>query len=187
MKLGYARVSTDEQNLDLQLEALTAAGCAAIHQDKAPGNRADCKALRTLLKKCQAGDVLVVWKLDRLGRSLIDLVSLVEELRVRGVGLQVLTGQGASIDTTRPEGRMIFGIMASMAEFERELIRERTRAGMQAAKRRGVRIGRPPKLSASELEVVQEMFRQGESYAKIAKIIKASESTVRRSIVLLKM
>ncbi len=182
MKLGYARVSTDEQNLDLQIEALTAAGCAAVHQDKAPGNRADCKALRTLLKKCQAGDVLVVWKLDRLGRSLIDLVSLVEELRIRGVGLQVLTGQGASIDTTRPEGRMIFGIMASMAEFERELIRERTRAGMQAAKRRGVRIGRPPKLSEDEIAYAAALLATGQKNDSIAKSMGVSPSTLRRSL-----
>ncbi|WP_157089181.1 recombinase family protein, partial [Oceanibaculum pacificum] len=108
--------------------------------------------------------------------------SLVEELRARGVGLQVLTGQGASIDTTRPEGRMIFGIMASMAEYERELIRERTRAGMLAAKRRGVRIGRPQKLTLDQIRKAAALARSGEKIAVIARTMNVSASTVTRSI-----
>ena len=105
------------------------------------------KGLADALARCAAGDVLVVWKLDRLGRSTLDLVGLVEKLKGRGVGLKVLTGEGASIDTTRPEGKLIFAVFAAFAEFERELIRERTMAGMRAAKRRGRHVGRPRKLT----------------------------------------
>lgn len=146
MIIGYARVSTDEENLDLHRQALEAEGCDVIHGDKASGMLNGRKGLGAAIAQCAAGNVLVVWKLDRLGRSLIDLVGLVEDLKAREVGLKVLTGQGAQVDTTRPEGRMIFGILATLAEFERGLIRERTKPGMAAAKRR--KIGRPAKLSA---------------------------------------
>jgi DNA invertase Pin-like site-specific DNA recombinase len=129
MLIGYARVSTDEQSLAMQLDALRGAGCEAVFEDTGSGARPDRKGLADALGRCAAGDVLVVWKLDRLGRSLLDLVELVEDLRARGIGLKVLTGAGASIDTTRPEGRFILGVFAALAEFERELIRERTREG----------------------------------------------------------
>jgi len=182
MKIGYARVSTDEQNLDLQLQALEAEGCAVVHEDKASGVLNGRKGLGDALARCTAGDVLVVWKLDRLGRSLLDLVGLVEDLKTRGVGLKVLTGQGAQVDTTRPEGRMIFGIMASLAEFERELIRERTKAGMAAAKRRGVRVGRPPKLSPYQLEQAAAMIDGGQSRADVAALLGVNVATLRRAI-----
>jgi DNA invertase Pin-like site-specific DNA recombinase len=141
MKIGYARVSTDEQNLGLQLDALQADGCGRVFQDTASGARSNRKGLADALQACAPGDVLTVWKLDRLGRSLLDLVGLVEGLKARDGGLKVLTGAGASIDTTRPEGRLFFAMFAALAEFERELIRERTTAGMKAAKRRGVHVG----------------------------------------------
>ena len=143
MMIGYARVSTDDQSLALQLDALRAAGCETIHEDKASGVLSGRKGLAEALKGCAAGDVLVVWKLDRLARSLHDLVVIAADLKGRNVGLKILTGEGAAVDTTHPQGRMIFGILAVMAEFEREMISERTVAGMAAAKRRGVRLGRP--------------------------------------------
>lgn len=150
-KIGYARVSTAEQNLDLQLRALREASCERIFTDTASGAKADRKGLARALAQCASGDLLVVWKLDRLGCSLIDLVALVEELRLQDVGLRVLTGQGALIDTTKADGRMILGIFAVLAEFERELIRERTKAGMAAAKARGVHVGRRAKLSSAQI------------------------------------
>jgi hypothetical protein len=136
--IGYARVSTDEQNLALQLDALRSAGCGDIFQDTGSGAD-DCrKGLAVALARCAAADVLVVWKLDRLGRGpCLPFVGLVEALRDRDAGLRVLmTGHGATISTTRPEGRLILAVFAGLAEFERELIRERTKAGMAAAKRR---------------------------------------------------
>src|SRR4051794_12557197 len=142
-KVGYARVSTDDQTLALQLDTLRAAGCEVIHDDRLSGVAAHRPGLIAALAACQPGDVLHVWKLDRLGRSMAELVGIVEDLRARGIGLKVLTGEGAAIDTTRPEGRLIFGVFAAFAEFERELIRERTKAGMRAARRRGKRVGRP--------------------------------------------
>ena len=134
------------------------------------------------MAQCAAGDVLVVWKLDRLGRSLIDLVGLVEDLKARAVGLKVLTGQGAQVDTTRPEGRMIFGILATLAEFERELIRERTKAGMAAAKRRGIRVGRPPKLTGFQLDQAREMIEDGKSRADVAALLGVNVATLRRAL-----
>ena len=182
MKIGYARVSTDEQNLDLQRQALEAEGCEAICEDKASGVLNGRKGLTEALAKCKPGDVLVVWKLDRLGRSLLDLVGLVEDLKAREVGLKVLTGQGATVDTTRPEGRMIFGILATLAEFERELIRERTKAGMAAAKRRGVKIGRPPKLSPSQIEQAAEWIEAGKTHANVAALLSVNVATLRRAL-----
>ena len=149
--IGYARVSTEEQNLDLQLAALREAGCERIFRDKASGADFRRTGLARALAACGANDILVVWKLDRLGRSLIDLVGLIEELNRRGVGLRVLAGHASMIDTTRPEGRMMFGLFAVLAEFERELIRERTKAGMRAARLRGQVIGRPFKLSERQV------------------------------------
>jgi DNA invertase Pin-like site-specific DNA recombinase len=158
MRIGCARVSTDDQNLALQLDALRAEGCERVFQDTASGTRPDRKGLAAVLDACAAGDVLTVWKLDRLGRSLLDLVGLVETLKARDVGLKVLTGAGASIDTTKAEGRLFFVIFAALAEFERELIRERTRAGMAAAKRRGRHVGRPRKLSPDQLDMAAQLM-----------------------------
>lgn len=183
MKIGYARVSTVEQNLDLQLRALKEDGCSAVFTDKASGVLNGRKGLARAMRRCRAGDVLVVWKLDRLGRSLIDLVALVEELRLRGVGLRVLTGQGAMIDTTRMEGRMIFGIFAVLAEFERELIRERTKAGMEAAKARGVHVGRPAKLSKEQIAQAQRWLAQDRKTPRqIADRYNVHTTTLRRAL-----
>lgn len=181
--VGYARVSTEDQNLSLQLDALAAAGCEAVFQDKASGATTDRKGLAEALDRCAAGDVLVVWKLDRLGRSLFDLVEMVEDLKRRGVGLKVLTGQGAMVDTTRPEGRLVFGIFAALAEFERELIRERTRAGMQSAKKRGQHVGRPRKLSTRQLADARRLLAAGtDTRAGIAARLGVDVATLRRAL-----
>lgn len=184
MKIGYARVSTEEQNLDLQREALEADGCDVIFEDKASGaNGTPRKGLADALARCGAGDVLVAWKLDRLGRSLFDLVELVERLKAQGAGMKVLTGQGATIDTTRAEGRLIFGIFAALAEFERELIRERTKAGMAAARRRGVKVGRPVKLTPHQLAHARGLIERGEeTRAGAAALLGVDVSTLRRAL-----
>jgi DNA invertase Pin-like site-specific DNA recombinase len=184
MKIGYARVSTDEQNLDLQLDALQAAGCDAVFQDQGVSGTAPQRpGLTTALGQASAGDVLVVWKLDRLGRSLLDLVSLVVDLNARGIGLKVLTGEGASIDTTRPEGRLIFAVFAAMAEFERDLIRERTREGIKAARRRGVTVGRPRKLTPHQIEHARQLLASTkEQRADIAALFGVDAVTLRRAL-----
>jgi DNA invertase Pin-like site-specific DNA recombinase len=183
MKIGYARVSTDDQNLAMQLDALRAAGCEKIHEDKASGVLAGRKGLSEALKGCAAGDVLVVWKLDRLARSLHDLVVIAEDLKGRGVGLKILTGEGAAVDTTHPQGRMIFGILAVMAEFERELMSERTSAGMKAAKRRGRHVGRPPKLTPHKIDHARQLIAEGnETKAGAAALLGVGVATLRRAL-----
>ena len=181
MRIGYARVSTDDQNLALQLDALQAAGCEKVFQDTASGARPNRKGLADALDACASGDVLTVWKLDRLGRSLLDLVGLVEALKARDVGLKVLTGAGASIDTTKAEGRLFFAMFAALAEFERELIRERTRAGMQAAKRRGRHVGRPRKLGPDQLDMAAQLLAD-RSQREVAKALGVSSSTLREGM-----
>ena len=153
MLIGYMRVSTSDQSTDLQRDALVAAGVADrdIYMDKASGKIDDRPGLEACLKALRLGDTLIVWKLDRLGRSLKHLVTTVQELGDRGVAFKVLTGHGADIDTGTAAGKLVFGIFAALAEFERELISERTRAGLAAAKARGRRGGRKPKLSATEI------------------------------------
>lgn len=182
MLVGYARISTEVQNLDLQRQALEEAGCDAIHEDMSSGAASNRKGLSKALRQCSSGDVLVVWKLDRLGRSMFDLVALAETLKRRNIGLKVLTGQGASIDTTRPEGRVIFAIFAALAEFERELIRERTRAGMAAARRNGVTLGRPHKLSKPQIERAARMISEGRIRKEVAAELNVSVLTLRRAL-----
>jgi DNA invertase Pin-like site-specific DNA recombinase len=134
MKVGYARVSTKDQTLDLQLDALKKAGCSKIYTETVSGARADRPELAKLMDALRTGDVLVIWKLDRLGRSLKNLIDIVNDLLQRKVGLKSL---GDPIDTTTSQGRLTFNIFASLAEFERDLIRERTNAGLTAARARG--------------------------------------------------
>jgi DNA invertase Pin-like site-specific DNA recombinase len=159
MLVGYMRISKADgtQSLDLQRDALRAAGVAvdAIYDDQASGKLADRPGLAACLKALRAGDVLVVWKLDRLGRSLAHLVDTVTALNERDVGLKVLTGQGAQIDTTTASGRLVFAIFAALAEFERELIVERTRAGLQAARARGRKGGRRFALTKAQVRLAQ--------------------------------
>ena len=159
MLIGYARVSKADgsQSLDLQRDALQAVGVEAghVYHDCASGVRDDRQGLDSCLRALRTGDVLVVWKLDRLGRTLANLVNTVQDLSTRGVGLRVLTGQGAQIDTTAAAGRLVFGIFAALAEFERELIRERTRAGLTAARARGRHGGRTFALSKAQVRLAQ--------------------------------
>ena len=159
MLIGYARVSKADgsQFLDLQRDALRAAGVDTerIYQDFASGARGDRSGLEHCLLALRKGDVLVVWKLDRLGRNLTHLVNTVQDLSARSVGLRVLTGQGAQIDTSTASGRLVFGIFAALAEFERELIRERTVAGLRAARARGRKGGRKFALSKAQVRLAQ--------------------------------
>jgi DNA invertase Pin-like site-specific DNA recombinase len=159
MLIGYARVSKADgsQSLDLQRDALAAAGVAPerVYEDRASGARDDRPGLEACLQALRDGDVLVIWKLDRLGRTLTHLVGTVQALAERGIGLRVLNGQGAEIDTTTPAGRLIFGLFATLAEFERDLIRERTLAGLAAARARGRRGGRKFALSKAQVRLAQ--------------------------------
>ena len=158
MFIGYARVSTRDQNLELQTQALEAAGCDKIFTDKTSGSKTERKGLQEALDFLRPGDVLVVWKLDRLGRSIMHLVTLVESLRVKDIQFKSLTD---SIDTSTPSGRFFFNVMASLAQMERELIIERTQAGLKAARELGRIGGRKRKMTHSKLESAKELLRQG--------------------------
>ena len=159
MLIGYARVSKADgsQSLDLQRDALCGVGVdtASIYHDFASGAREDRPGLENCLRALRKGDVLVVWKLDRLGRNLAHLVNTVQGLSARGVGLRVLAGQGAQIDTTTAAGRLVFGIFAALAEFEGDLIRERTMADLSAARARGRKGGRKFALSKAQVRLAQ--------------------------------
>lgn len=165
--IGYMRVSKADgsQVLDLQRDALLTAGVVErdLYSDTASGKNDDRPGFTSCLKVLRGGDTLVVWKLDRLGRSLRHLVNVVHELTSRGVGLKVLTGQGAAIDTTTPAGKLIFGIFASLAEFERDLISERTRAGLASARARGRRGGRRPKMTPAKLRLAMAAMGKPET------------------------
>ena len=149
MLIGYARISKADgsQSLDLQRDALREAGVSddAIYEDQASGQREDRPGLAAFLKAARQGDVIVVWRLDRLGRNLRHLVNLVQDLNDRDIGIRVLDGQGASIDTTTASGKLVFALFAALAEFERELIRERTLAGLASARARGRKGRRTPR------------------------------------------
>jgi DNA invertase Pin-like site-specific DNA recombinase len=157
MLIGYARVSKNDgsQQLDLQTDALTAAGVdpGQIYIDQASGKTAARPGLEAAVKACRAGDVLVVWKLDRLGRDLRDLIAIVRGLEDREIGFKVLTGSGAAIDTSTAPGRMMFAFFGAIAEYERELIRERTIAGLEAARARGRKGGRPAAMTPAKLRL----------------------------------
>lgn len=156
MLIGYARVSTAEQNLDLQIDALNKAGCERIYQDVASGARTDRPELAKAIDMTRKGDVLVVWKLDRLGRSLKHLIETMSLIESRKVGFKSLH---ESIDTTTASGKLIFHIFSSLAEFERALISERTRAGLDAARARGRLGGRPARLSPADIRKINAMLQ----------------------------
>lgn len=181
MKIGYARVSTEEQNLDLQRQALEAAGCGKILEDHGLSGAAHSRpALNRALAALEAGDVLVVWKLDRLGRSLPHLIEVITGLRESGVGFCSLQEQ---IDTTSAGGRFYLHILAALAEFERELISERTRAGMNAARRRGVHLGRPPKLRPDQIEQARALIEAKEmKQGEVAAMLGVSPKTLWRAL-----
>ena len=167
MLIGYMRVSKADgsQSTDLQRDALLAAGVdqAQLYEDQTSGKREDRPGLTSCLKALREGDTLMVWKLDRLGRNLRHLINTVHDLTALGVGLKVLTGQGAAIDTTSAAGKLVFGIFAALAEFERELISERTVAGLASARARGRKGGRPFKMTAAKLRLAMASMGQPET------------------------
>lgn len=167
MQIGYMRVSKADgtQGTDLQRDALVAAGVdpAQLYEDHASGKREDRPGLLACLKALRAGDTLVVWKLDRLGRDLHHLINTVHDLTGRGIGLKVLSGHGAAIDTTTAAGKLVFGIFAALAEFERELIKERTVAGLASARARGRHGGRPFKMTTAKLRLAMAAMGQPET------------------------
>ncbi len=180
MLIGYARVSTVDQNLALQRDALTGAGCESLYTEKMSGAGADRPELTEALKFARKGDTLVVWKLDRLARSVKQLIETVEMLRTRGIGFRSLT---ESIDTTTAQGRLVFHMFSALAEFERSLIRERTQAGLAAARRIGRTGGRPPKLTAEDIEAAKTMLTNPEiGVTQIAHRLGVSIATLYRHI-----
>jgi DNA invertase Pin-like site-specific DNA recombinase len=181
VNIGYARVSTEEQNLDLQRQALEAAGCEKIFEDHGvSGAAVERPGLTGALAAAQSGDVLVVWKLDRLGRSLPHLIDVITGLRDAGIGFRSLQEQ---IDTTSAGGRFYFHMLAALAEFERELIGERTTAGMASARRRGKHVGRPRKLTPQQLAHARELIESGEeTRAGVAALFGVNVTTLRRGL-----
>lgn len=181
MKIGYARVSTEDQLLDLQVEALRRAGCERIFEEKKSGTLTRRPALQAALSALRQGDVLVVWKLDRLGRSLQDLIKTLGKLERRGIGFWSISDQ---IDTTTPAGKLVFHITGAVAEFERALISERTKAGMQAARRKGRKPGRPALLTPYQEFAVQRMaICEDVPLSVIAEEMNVSKTTVWRAVV----
>ena len=179
MIFGYARVSTDDQNLDAQLDALTAAGAERIFQEKRTGKSRERPELERLLDQLREGDIVVVTKYDRLARSLRDLMGVVEAIRERKAGFRSLA---EDIDTTTPTGRLIFHVFGSIAEFERERIVERTKEGLAAARRRGRVGGRPRALSQeARAEILRMRDDETRSVAEIARLFKVSRATVYRA------
>lgn len=179
MKIGYARVSTKEQSLSMQTEALKAAGCVQIHEEIASGAKTARPVLEEIMRNIREDDILVIWKLDRLGRNLAHLIQLTTKLSEKKVGLISLNDP---IDTSTTQGRMMFGIFATLAEFERELIRERTQAGLKSARARGRKGGRPKGLSqsATEKAVLAEALYKDRSIPvkTIAKQLDISKTTL---------
>lgn len=179
MKIGYARVSTREQNLDMQIIALEDAGCEKIYEEVVSGAKSDRPVFNAVIKQLRDGDTLTVWKLDRLGRSLKHLIELVHTLMQRNIGLCSLNDP---IDTTTSQGRLIFNIFASLAEFERDIIRERTNAGLSAARARGRLGGRPrgiPKESEATAIAAETLYREGKlSVMQIAKKLNIAKNTL---------
>ena len=179
-KLGYARISTIDQNLALQIDALEQAGCDAIYKDHGvSGVKHDRPGLDKLLANIKPGDVLVVWKLDRLGRSLSHLIHTLQDLMERDISFCSLKD---AIDTATAGGRLCFHIMGALAEFERDLISERTKAGMMAAKKRGVHIGRPRKLNDDDLAKAKTLLASGKDIAFIASLYEVHPSTLTRRL-----
>jgi DNA invertase Pin-like site-specific DNA recombinase len=180
MFIGYARVSTDDQNLDLQRDALQKAGCEQIYTDRVSGTKAERKGLTEALSHLRAGDTLVVWRLDRLGRSLRHLIDTVTDLQERGIGFKSLQ---ESIDTTTSGGKLVFHIFGALAEFEREIIRERTRAGLTAARARGKSGGRPKAMTAKQVQMLRNLASDPEnSIDEICKTLGISRTTFYRYV-----
>lgn len=182
MLLGYARVSTQDQNLIMQLDALQNAGCEKIYKEKVSAVKKHRQELEKLLLQVREGDTIVVWKLDRLGRSLRELINIVSELQERSIGFMSLNDQ---INTTTAQGRFTFNIFASLAEFEREMIRERTKEGLIAARARGRFGGRPKGLSKkaeTKALLAKQLFKSKKEIPEILEILEISKSTFYRYI-----
>jgi DNA invertase Pin-like site-specific DNA recombinase len=180
MKYGYARVSTDDQTPALQLAALQKAGCKTVFRDDGlSGATTKRPALLRCLKKLEHGDTLIVWKLDRLGRSLHDLITTLDDLKKRGVKFRSLT---EAIDTDTPTGRAMWQMIGLLAELERSLISERTRAGVKAAKARGVQFGRKPKLSPPQLAHAQKLLDEGQRHQDVAALLNVDRTTLYRAL-----
>lgn len=178
MIIGYARVSTLDQNLELQRDALEKAGCERVFEDHISGANSERPGWSTAMSALREGDTLVVWRLDRLGRSLKHLIDTVNELHARGVGFKSLN---ENIDTTNPGGRLVFHIFGALAEFERELIRERTHAGLAAARARGRKGGRPKKLHSRQINMALSMLKdRTNSVTEVADTLGVSRSTLYR-------
>lgn len=179
MRIGYARVSTEDQTLDLQRDALKRAKCRQVYEEHASGKTASRPELEACLKSLRKGDTLVVWRLDRLGRSLGDLIQLTTEFRSRGIELESLTEK---LETGSPAGKLVFHVFAALAEFERNLIRERTSAGLRAARARGRKGGRPRKLSPKDIQAIQALMHAGQLPVQdIADRFGVSRSTLYRN------
>ena len=180
MKYGYARTSTDDQTTALQLAALRKAGCKTIHEDKGvSGVIGKRPALSRCLTALQPGDTLIVWKLDRLGRSLRDLIAMLDDLKQRGVKFQSLT---EAIDTETPTGRAMWQMIGVLAELERSLIAERTRAGVKAAQGRGVKFGRKPKLSHAQIKHARQQIEHGQRVQDVAALLNVDRVTLYRAL-----
>jgi DNA invertase Pin-like site-specific DNA recombinase len=179
VKYGYARVSTEDQNPALQLAALKKTGCKQVFKDELSGATTKRPALVRCLKALQPGDTLIVWKLDRLGRSLRDLIHMLDDFRARGIKFKSLT---EAIDTETPTGRAMWQMIGVLAELERSLIVERTRAGVKAAQTRGVKFGRKPKLSAPQIVHARKLVDQGEPVPEVAKLLRVDRATVYRAL-----
>jgi len=180
MQIGYCRVSTNDQNLELQLDELKKAGCEKIFQDIASGSKSERQGLKDAIEFARKGDVLVVWKLDRLGRSLRHLIDTVNSLQNRGIGFRCLT---QNLDTTTPSGMLIFHVFGAMAEFERSLIQERTSAGLKAARARGRLGGRPKILDDEKAGIAASLYADGKTTViQICKTLNISRATFYRNI-----
>jgi DNA invertase Pin-like site-specific DNA recombinase len=179
MLIGYARVSTYEQTLNLQQDALHKAECSKIFTDTASGAKTERKGLEEVLNYVRKGDTLVVWRLDRLGRSLPHLITTMTDLEARGIGFKSLT---ENIDTTTSGGKLIFHIFGALAEFERNLIRERTQAGLTAARARGKKGGRPNALTLRQRSIARELYEKQHPIAEICRILKISKATLYRAL-----
>jgi DNA invertase Pin-like site-specific DNA recombinase len=179
MLIGYAWVSTADQTLNLQQDALHKAGCSKIFTDTASGAKAERKGLEEALTYVRKGDTLVVWRLDRLDRSLPHLIATMTDLEVRGIGFKSVT---ENIDTTTSGGKLIFHIFGALAEFERNLIRERTAAGLIAARARGRKGGRPKALSLKQRSIAKELYEKRHPIQEICRTLKISKATLYRCI-----